>query len=125
MKSLVYTTCFNLYIIFLLRTVIYDFSCSLSAYARKRNPRYNDVDFFIDSFHQRGHKCGTKFKLPREDPAFANLRTSIPEVYNRVLKTIRTSVRYMSQSSAFAYLEYFIMVRNEQTIERMLQAQYK
>ena len=72
----------------------------------------------------KGHKCGSRYKLPRDDPAYADLRTTLPEVYNRVLKNIRTSVRYMSHTSAFAYVDYFIMIRNEMNRKKIEQAEY-
>ena len=104
--------------------VVYDFACSLASYARSRNDRYKKTMFYIDSFHQRGHKCGTTFQLPRDEPALGTLRSSIPEIFNRVLKNIKTPIRYMSQRNVFDYIDLYITLKNEARAYRLSQSEF-
>ena len=64
------------------------------------------------------------FKLPRDDCQLATLRSSIPEIFNRVLKNIRTPIRYMSQANAFHYMDFYITLKNEARALSLAQSEF-
>ncbi|EAU92388.2 hypothetical protein CC1G_00607 [Coprinopsis cinerea okayama7 len=101
------------------KRVVYDFACALGPYCMLREPLFfANTLFAIDHFHSTGHsKCSPACFLSEYanvDPRLVPINSSAGECGNGVLKRIRKSVSYMSQTRAIIYTKVFLSAWNRQ-----------
>ena len=106
--------------------IVYDFACDASRYCKARSPLFHDTKFLIDEFHGTGHKCSGKYHIRnnRESLNYGLISSNVAEVNNKVLKLIKTPIRYMGHKRAFRFLQYFCTVRNEEKLLKYLKVSY-
>ena len=94
--------------------ISYDNVCNLQPYSLNREPEwFHKVLFYVNEFHFRGHKnCSCEFSSANCHK-LESRNYSLAEQKNRILRSMESSVGYMSRVNFLLFLSFFVHKMNK------------